>query len=47
MVELVDTPDLGSGGESRGVQVPSPAPNGKIQADIYLINAAIGVSLKS
>ncbi len=26
VVKLVDTPDLGSGGQAVGVRVPSPAP---------------------
>ena len=33
MAELADAPDLGSGGFTVGVQVPSPAPEGVHQKD--------------
>ena len=47
MVELVDTPDLGSGGESRGGSSPFTRTKRKNSSQRFnYVNTVVGVSLK-
>ena len=47
MVELVDTPDLGSGGESRGGSSPFTRTKRKNSSQRFIyVNTVVGVSLK-
>ena len=44
MAELADAPDLGSGVESMGVQVPLPAPN-STNPNLFLVGDGFGFAI--